>query len=115
LLETDELVLESSGLVREALDGVAQGADFADALIAASGREAGCERSVTFDRRATKATGMVTVASYIATIEPGGGENLGQNQEEFFDRGHSHGDVNPGLGAVEAPHEDRPDRQGRPA
>ncbi len=59
LLRTDELVLADSDLVEQALARVAEGADFADALIAAAARDAGCARTVTFDRQASQRAGMV--------------------------------------------------------
>lgn len=58
LLESKEIVTERSDTVRSALHRVADGADFADALITEVGLEAGCERTVTFDRGAAKAAGM---------------------------------------------------------
>lgn len=54
LVSTDEFVVENPALVGRALEAAAAGADFADALIADTARQAGCEHTVTFDRRAAK-------------------------------------------------------------
>jgi predicted nucleic-acid-binding protein len=53
-----QLVLESAEVVRQALTGTAAGADFADALIAALGRRAGCAETVTFDQGSARRAGM---------------------------------------------------------
>lgn len=62
LLESQELVVERADTVRRALRRATEGADFADALISELGSDAGCERTVTFDRRAAKAAGMELLA-----------------------------------------------------
>ncbi len=58
LLESSEIVLEEPDAVRRALRQVARGADFADALIAQLGIQAGCDHTVTFDRTAARLPGM---------------------------------------------------------
>jgi len=62
LLDAKEVVVERADLVRRALRRMADGADFADALISEAGADAGCERTVTFDRRAAKPAGMQLLA-----------------------------------------------------
>ncbi|HIW30778.1 MAG TPA: type II toxin-antitoxin system VapC family toxin [Candidatus Luteococcus avicola] len=57
LLASTEVVVERQELVRQALDGVDAGADFADALIDAAYRKAGCERTLSFNRAACQALG----------------------------------------------------------
>lgn len=58
VVAADEFVVETPTVVRRALEATTTGADFADALIAESARHAGCDRVVTFDRRAAKVDGM---------------------------------------------------------
>jgi predicted nucleic-acid-binding protein len=59
LLASREMAIERRELVFEALDGYrTTRADFADCLIAASARAAGCGRVVTFDRVAARDAGM---------------------------------------------------------
>jgi predicted nucleic-acid-binding protein len=58
LLDSEEIVVERAETVRRALRLAADGADFADALIAELGVDAGCERTVTFDQDAAKTAGM---------------------------------------------------------
>lgn len=58
LVDAQELHLEQADIVRRAAALAAEGADFADALIAESGRAAGCEHTVTFDRRAADGVAM---------------------------------------------------------
>jgi predicted nucleic-acid-binding protein len=58
LLESAELTIEQSEAVRATLPLVAEGADFSDAVIARLGEQAGCEATVTFDRRAGEGAGM---------------------------------------------------------
>lgn len=56
LLMTEHLEIESSDAVVQALALYQKGgADFQDALLAARNVEAGCERTLTLDRRAAKA------------------------------------------------------------
>jgi predicted nucleic-acid-binding protein len=56
LLDARQLVIENRGAVTQALVACAAGgADFADALIAQCARVAGCDRVVSFDRRAVRA------------------------------------------------------------
>ncbi len=55
ILGTAELLVESPQLVWVALRAYEKsGADFADYLIGAGNREAGCEATFTFDKRAAK-------------------------------------------------------------
>lgn len=52
LLESPEMVVEDADLVRRALrDYLAGKGGFADALVAHRNRRAGCETTLTFDRR----------------------------------------------------------------
>jgi len=66
LVRTDELKIESHAIVESALGRVAEGADFADALISEVGAQAGCRTCVTFDEMAAKNTGMTGVEDWIA-------------------------------------------------
>ena len=52
LLDAREFRVGQADVVRRALVLAGQGTDFADAVIAELGRAAGCDRTVTFDRRA---------------------------------------------------------------
>lgn len=61
LLGSPELVVESRDIARKALVRAKAGADFADAVIAVSGERAGCERTMTFDKRAAQTAGMTLV------------------------------------------------------
>jgi predicted nucleic-acid-binding protein len=59
LLSSDSLSLEHPAAVARALSATRdQGADFADALIGAIAADAGCERTLTFDRRAARLPGF---------------------------------------------------------
>jgi predicted nucleic-acid-binding protein len=59
LLRARQLRVERAEVVREAVQAYAMGAaDFADALIAVTNRQAGCEATFTFDRRASRLPGM---------------------------------------------------------
>jgi predicted nucleic-acid-binding protein len=58
LLDSKEIVVERADTVRRALRRAADSADFADALIAELGVDAGCERTVTFDQNAAKTAGI---------------------------------------------------------
>lgn len=59
LLTREEIVVEQAGLVQRALLQFQNSkADFADCLIAASAKAAGCSRTVTFDRDAARDAGM---------------------------------------------------------
>ncbi|MBB2890968.1 PIN domain-containing protein [Flexivirga oryzae] len=62
LLDARELRVGQDDLVRAALRD-ADGLDFADAVIAELGRTAGCERTVTFDRRAARGRAMQLLPS----------------------------------------------------
>ena len=54
LVDARELRVERSAIMRAALTTSRRGADFADAVIAELGRAAGCDHTVTFDRRAAR-------------------------------------------------------------
>jgi predicted nucleic-acid-binding protein len=59
LLTREEIVIEQSSIVQTALQLYRKDrADFADCLIAASAKAAGCSRTVTFDRIAARDAGM---------------------------------------------------------
>ena len=58
LSDARQLVLESAEAVRRSLTTTAAGADFADALVAALGRRAGCTETVTFDQGSARRAGM---------------------------------------------------------
>jgi len=63
LLTARQLVVEDAEAVWAALRAMrADGADLADALLAARHRAAGCERTVTLDRRAARLPGMSLLA-----------------------------------------------------
>ena len=62
LLAVEELVVERAEAVRTALEVFRQHpVDFADALIGAVNRAAGCSATATFDRRAAKLQGFCRV------------------------------------------------------
>ena len=59
LLSAEELVVESPDAVALAAERFrAEGADFADQMIAAAAQSAGCEVTFTFDRRAARHPGI---------------------------------------------------------
>ena len=58
LLQSSEINLERPDAVRRALNRVASGADFADALITELGITAGCDYTATLDRAAARLAGM---------------------------------------------------------
>jgi predicted nucleic-acid-binding protein len=58
LLRARELAIQESDLVRRSWRQAMAGADLADALVAELGVAAGCEHTVTFDRRAATTLGM---------------------------------------------------------
>jgi predicted nucleic-acid-binding protein len=59
----DSIVVEQADTVDEALQWYRNGkAEFADCLIAASGRAAGCSKTVTFDKIAARDAGMELLA-----------------------------------------------------
>lgn len=62
LLLTDTLVVPAPDLVHQALRAVTTGADFADALIAATGAADGCGHTMTFDAKAAARAGMTRLA-----------------------------------------------------
>ncbi|MEO6066294.1 MAG: type II toxin-antitoxin system VapC family toxin [Lysobacterales bacterium] len=62
LLQTREIVVDRAERVAHALRIFRSGGgDFADCLIALEGFAAGCERILTFDRRAAKVVGMTLI------------------------------------------------------
>jgi predicted nucleic-acid-binding protein len=62
LLASQELVVENAETVQEALHLYrSRNTDFADCLIAASAKAAGCSRTLTFDHRAARDAGMELV------------------------------------------------------
>jgi predicted nucleic-acid-binding protein len=58
LLDSAEITVEQADAARTVIPLVHNGADFADAIIAQLGELAGCESTVTFDRRASTRAGM---------------------------------------------------------
>lgn len=58
VVSTDEFSVESPVIVRRALHSATAGADFADALLAESCRQAGCAEVLTFDKNAAKQLGF---------------------------------------------------------
>jgi predicted nucleic-acid-binding protein len=64
ILETTQLDVESSSDVAAAVKGYRTSpADFADCLIARTNLRAGCEHTITFDRRAAKLPGFKLLAA----------------------------------------------------
>lgn len=57
LVQSDEIEFDDGECVVEALDAAEEGADLADALIQANGRQFQVEETVTFDRQAAKQFG----------------------------------------------------------
>ncbi len=63
LLIRETIVVEQAEIIEKALQRYRRGrADFADCLIAASAKAAGCSRTVTFDRIASRDAGMELIA-----------------------------------------------------
>lgn len=62
LLDARELRVGQDSIVRAALIASRDGPDFVDAVIAELGRVAGCEHTVTFDRRAARSNEMRLLA-----------------------------------------------------
>ncbi len=63
LLRTKELVVERAETVWKALRAFgSSNADFADCLIERSASAAGCDRTVTFDRKAAAGCGMTLIS-----------------------------------------------------
>lgn len=64
LLAAGNLVVERKALVRRALQGyaAAPAAGFSDCLIAQLNADAGCEATMTFDKRAAKLAGFAMLA-----------------------------------------------------
>ncbi len=58
LLDARELRVDQDDVVRAALGASPDGLDFADAVVAELGRAAGCDYTVTFDRRAARGGAM---------------------------------------------------------
>ncbi|MDR1442195.1 MAG: type II toxin-antitoxin system VapC family toxin [Bifidobacteriaceae bacterium] len=61
IADSDELVIGDANSVGLALEAARKGADFADALICALGRKAGCKQILTFDAAAALRAGMTLV------------------------------------------------------
>jgi len=62
LLESSQVSYQNSTAVYYALQSYKSGADFADALIASLANDAGCSRTLTFDKGAVKKTGMTLLS-----------------------------------------------------
>ena len=58
LLDARELVIENPDGARQALAATRGGPEFTDAVLAQAGLAAGCDYTVTFDRRAAAVVGM---------------------------------------------------------
>lgn len=67
LLDARELRIDRAEVVRAALTATQDGLDFADAVIAELGQAAGCQHTVTFDRRAARHGAM-----RLLEVRPGG-------------------------------------------
>jgi predicted nucleic-acid-binding protein len=63
LLGADEITVERPEAVRAAVTKLESGAQFADAVITELCREAGCDTTLTFDRRASERAGMRLIAT----------------------------------------------------
>lgn len=63
LVDARELRVDQESVVRAALNASRGGLDFPAALIAELGRVAGCEHTVTFDRRAAESNQMRFLAT----------------------------------------------------
>jgi predicted nucleic-acid-binding protein len=61
LLSAKELVLQEADAVRRALARLTTESDFADVLISELGILAGCDRTATLDKRASRIRGMKLV------------------------------------------------------
>jgi predicted nucleic-acid-binding protein len=61
LLDTAELAFEDHALVRKAVIAYRRGAGFADALLALANETAGCTTTITFDSKAAKQLGQLTL------------------------------------------------------
>lgn len=67
LLGSDRVVIQHEQLVIRALrDTELSGADFADAVVAHLGVEAGCDTTVTLDRAAADLPGMIALPGMLA-------------------------------------------------
>ena len=62
LLAINAFVVENERDVFAATTALRQGADFADALIAASGSRVGCSHTLTFDRKAARLPGFALLS-----------------------------------------------------
>ncbi len=63
VLETNVFIVERSDLAWKALERYRADADFPDALIGLTNSSFGCERTVTFDRRAARRRGMTLIGA----------------------------------------------------
>lgn len=62
LLSRNDIIIENLETTRQALHIYRHGkADFADCLIACSGRAAGCAKTLTFDQDAAQSAGMTLI------------------------------------------------------
>ncbi|MGA7354606.1 MAG: type II toxin-antitoxin system VapC family toxin [Candidatus Cybelea sp.] len=61
LLDTAELAFEDHELVRRAVTAYRRGAGFADALLSLANETVGCTTTITFDSRAAKQLGQLTL------------------------------------------------------
>lgn len=68
LVAAREVTVDRADVIRSALSAARAGDDFADAVIASLGLEAGCQHTVTFDRGAARLRGMTLLG---ATTDPG--------------------------------------------
>lgn len=58
LIDARDVVVENADGVRRALAETGGGAEFTDALVAQAGIAAGCDHTMTFDKRAARVEGM---------------------------------------------------------
>ena len=63
LLNSRDLVVENADAARRALSETGGGLEFTDVVLAQTGLAAGCDYTVTFDRRASKVVGMRLASS----------------------------------------------------
>jgi len=63
LLESQQVTCQNSVAIYYALQSYSKGADFADTLIAALAKDAGCSKTLTFDKGAVKKAGMSLLSS----------------------------------------------------
>ncbi len=61
VIDARQFLVEDREAVRGAITSLERGFDFADCVIAATNRGAGCDRTATFDRKAAKLDGFERV------------------------------------------------------